>query len=310
MKRTSSKDGETGWIFDVKGFSIHDGPGIRTTVFLKGCPLRCMWCDNPESQHIEPQIVFWEDRCIVCGACLEVCTRSAIVVDKQGRKSVLPSRCDFCGRCVDQCYANALEQVGRLVTIEEIMSLVEADALFYQQSKGGVTLSGGEPTVQAAFGQRILEESQERGIHTTMETCGYAPWKVWESLLPHLNLILYDVKETDPAKHRRYTGVSNDLILKNLRRIARAGKHVIVRRPVIPGYNDTSESILALARLVRELDGVDEVHLLPYHRLGESKYRQLDRDYSMGDQPSLSSADVEELRDILVSYDLVVNIGG
>jgi len=302
--------GDRGWIFDVKRFSIHDGPGIRTTVFLKGCPLRCLWCDNPESQQIQPQILFWKDRCIGCSVCLDVCPQSAIAVDQRGIKTILSDRCDLCGSCLSECYANALEQIGRLATVEEIVSLVEADTPFYDQSGGGVTLSGGEPTSQAAFSRRILEETQKRGIHTAVETCGHAPWEAWESLLPHLDLILYDLKVIDAVRHRRFTGLSNQLILENLRRLADTGKQIIIRRPVIPGCNDHPESVHALARFVKELNGIDEVHLLPYHRLGENKYEQLSRDYPMGEQSSLSDEDVEELRDILISYDLKVNIGG
>lgn len=308
--KPSIEQGDSGWIFDVKRFSIHDGPGIRTTVFLKGCPLRCLWCDNPESQHIAPRILFWQDRCLGCDACLDACPRSAIAVDEGGRRTVLPDLCDFCGRCLEACYAEALEQVGRLVTVEEIVSLVEADTPFYEQSGGGVTLSGGEPLAQPAFSHSVLQESRKRGIHTAMETCGHASWEVWEALLPHLNLILYDVKAVDPAKHQRLTGLSNRLILDNLSRLAQTNKRIIIRRPVIPGCNDDPQGMHALARLVQELSRVDEVHLLPYHRLGQSKYEQLGRDYPMGDQPSLDEADVEALRDILVSYDLKVKVGG
>ena len=308
--KPSIEQGDSGWIFDVKRFSIHDGPGIRTTVFLKGCPLRCPWCDNPESQRIEPQILFWEDRCLGCDACLDACPQSAIAVDEGGQKTVLSDRCNLCGRCLEACYAEALEQVGRLVTVEEIISLVEADAPFYEQSGGGVTLSGGEPLAQPAFSHRILEESRRRGIHTAMETCGHASWEVWDALLPHLKLILYDVKAVDAAKHRRLTGLSSRLILDNLRRLAQTNIPIIIRRPVIPGCNDKPQGMHALGRLVQELSGIEEVHLLPYHRLGESKYEQLGRDYPMGDQPSLNEGDVEALRDILISYDLKVKVGG
>jgi pyruvate formate lyase activating enzyme len=307
---SSVENRESGWIFDIKKFSIHDGPGIRTTVFLKGCPLRCLWCDNPESQQLRPQIVFWEGRCIGCDACLEACTRSAIMLDEQGRRSVSPDRCDFCGKCLDECYSNALDKIGRLVTVEDLLSIVEADSPFYEQSDGGITLSGGEPTVQPAFALSILEGAHRRGIHTAIESCGHAPWDVWQAFLPHLDLILYDLKEIDPANHERWTGVSNELILANLRRLVDAGADIVIRRPVIPGYNDYEESIRALAHIVSDLKEITEIHLLPYHRLGESKYGQLRRAYPMGDHRSLDDADVEALRDIVVSYGLKVKIGG
>jgi pyruvate formate lyase activating enzyme len=304
-------DGDTrGWVFNIQKFSVHDGPGIRTTVFLKGCPLRCVWCDNPESQSMEPQIVFWDERCIQCGACMAVCTRSAIVADEAGRKQVLPERCDLCGHCLEECYAGALEQIGRLMTVDEVLSLVEEDRPFYDQSGGGVTLSGGEPLTQPEFSRSLLQGCQQQEIHTAIETCGYAPWKTWQMLLPHLDLILYDLKEIDGARHRRHTGASNELILNNLRQLAGTGKPIIVRYPVIPGYNDRAESIHALASFVQELNTVREINLLPYHRFGQGKYQRLGMEYPLGDQPSLREDQIIDLRDILVTYGFQVKIGG
>ena len=305
-----ANNGSAGWIFNIQKFSIHDGPGIRTTIFLKGCPLRCLWCDNPESQSMEPQMVFWDERCIRCDACMAVCPQSAIVADEAGRKQVSPDRCDLCGRCLEECYAGALERIGRLMTVDKVLSLVEEDRPFYEQSGGGVTLSGGEPMTQPGFSQSLLRGCQERGIHTAIETCGHAPWKVWQALLPHLDLILYDLKEVDSARHRRHTGVSNELILNNLRRLARTGKPIVVRRPVIPGYNDDEESIHALAHFVQELNTVRGVNLLPYHRFGQGKYKRLGWEYPMGDEPSLKEERITGLRDILVAYGLQVKIGG
>lgn len=299
-----------GRVFDVKKFSVHDGPGIRTTVFLKGCPLRCLWCSNPESQRMEPQIVFWPERCIRCETCLAVCPQSAIVADEAGRKQVLPERCDLCGRCLEECYAGALEQIGRLMTVDEVLSLVEEDRPFYEESGGGVTLSGGEPAAQPGFSQRLLQGCQERDIHTAIDTCGYAPWEVWQALLPYLDLILYDLKEIDPLRHKRYTGVSNKLILDNLKRLACTGRAIIVRRPVIPGYNDDEGSIHTLARFVQELSTVHEIDLLPYHRFGRGKYERLGMEYPMGDEPSTREEEVAGLRDILVAYGFQVKIGG
>jgi pyruvate formate lyase activating enzyme len=307
--RPSSNAALSGWVFNVQRFSVHDGPGIRTTIFIKGCPLRCLWCDNPESQRIEPQIVFWRERCIRCNACLAVCTRSAVVMDETEHKQVLADRCDWCGCCLQECYAGALEQIGRAMKVEQVVALVEEDRLFYEQSGGGVTLSGGEPTSQPTFTHQVLQSCQERGIHTAIETCGYAPWQVWQALVPHLDLILYDLKEVDPARHKRCTGVSNELILDNLRQLARTDKTIILRRPVIPGYNDDSESIHALARLAQEL-AVQEINLLPYHRFGQGKYERLGQEYPMGNLPSLKEDQVAGLRDILISYGLQVKIGG
>jgi pyruvate formate lyase activating enzyme len=299
-----------GWVFNIQRFSVHDGPGIRTTVFLKGCPLRCLWCDNPESQCFEPQVVFWEDRCIHCGACVAVCPESAVVLGADGRKRIQVERCTVCGSCVDECYAGALEQVGRLMTAGQVLAEVEADQPFYDQSGGGMTLSGGEPTAQPEFAAALLQGARARGIRTAIETCGQTSWPVWQMLLPYLDLILYDLKEVDPERHRRFTEVSNDQILDNIKRLARSGKPVIVRRPVIPGYNDTLESIHDLARFVRGLETVQEIDLLPYHRLGQSKYERLGQEYALGDEPSMKEQDVSGLRDVLLSYGFQVKIGG
>ena len=301
---------EAGWVFNIQRYAVHDGPGIRTTVFLKGCPLHCLWCDNPESQHIEPQFVFWEDRCIHCGTCLAICPLSAVSEDDQSRKQIDPMRCDLCGLCVDQCYAGALEQLGRLRTVGEVLAIVEEDRPFYDESGGGMTLSGGEPLTQLQFTYNLLKGAKVRGIQTAIETSGYAPWPVWKSLLPYLDLILYDLKETDPKRHEHFTGVSNKLVLDNLRRLAKTGKPVIVRRPVIRGYNDTPESIHSLGRFVQGLETVSEIDLLPYHRLGQNKYKQLGQEYVLGDTPTMKDEEVTGLRDILLSYGLNVKIGG
>ncbi len=309
----NNKDGDenhAGWVFNIQRYAVHDGPGIRTTVFLKGCPLQCLWCCNPESQHIEPVIVFWQDRCIDCGNCLAVCPSSAISDDIDHHKRIDTRQCDHCGLCVDQCYAGALEQVGKLRTARDILDGVEEDRSFYAESGGGMTLSGGEPLAQPGFAYHLLKGAQARGIGTALETSGFASWQVWKKLLPYLDLILYDLKEVDPVQHRHFTGVSNKLILENLKLLAQTGKPVIVRRPVIPGYNDNPQSIHALGRFVQELGTVSEIDLLPYHRMGQNKYKQLGQEYVMGDAPTMKDDEVTGLRDILVSYGLTVKIGG
>jgi pyruvate formate lyase activating enzyme len=305
-----SKAESAGWIFNIQRYSIHDGPGIRTTVFLKGCPLRCLWCDNPESQLIEPQFVFWEDRCIHCGTCLAICPHLAVVEDANGWKRVDLENCNLCGLCVEQCYAGALEQVGKLRTAGEVLDLVEEDRPFYDESGGGMTLSGGEPLAQPQFAYDLLEGAHARGIRTAIETSGCALWQDWIRLLPHLDLILYDLKEVDPARHQRFTGMSNQLILDNLRRLAVTGKQIIVRRPVIRQYNDTPESIHALGQFVQGLETIHEIDLLPYHRLGQNKYNRLGQEYALGDEPTMKNEEVNAYRDILLSYGLHVKIGG
>jgi pyruvate formate lyase activating enzyme len=303
-------DDFSGRVFNVQRFSVHDGPGIRTTLFLKGCPLRCQWCDNPESQRGEPQIVFWRERCIQCNACLDACPRAAVAVDADGRKQVLTDRCDLCGLCIEECYAGALERIGRAMTVANAIAQVEEDRAFYDRSGGGVTLSGGESLSQPEFSRRILQGCRARGIHTAIETSGYASWSTWQTLLPHLDLILYDLKEVDSSEHQRGTGVPSELILDNLRQLANTGKPIIVRRPVIPGFNDTPESITALAHFLRELGTIQEINLLPYHRFGRGKYEQLEIAYPMGDRPALPEEQVADLKDLLVSYGFRVKIGG
>jgi pyruvate formate lyase activating enzyme len=196
------------------------------------------------------------------------------------------------------------------MTAEEVVQQVEKDRLFYDQSGGGVTLSGGEPLMQPTFSCRLLQACHERGIHTAVETCGCAPWEAWQPLLPHLDLVLYDLKETNPVRHRQYTGVPNDLILDNLKSLATTGKRIIVRRPVIPGFNDDLASMRALGQLVQGLGTIDEIHLLPYHRLGQTKYERLGIEYVMGDRPSLMDEEIAELQSVLSTYGLRVRIGG
>lgn len=303
-------NGGAGWVFNVQRFSVHDGPGIRTTVFLKGCPLRCAWCCNPESQRALPQIVFWEERCIRCDACLAVCDRGAISLDADGRKWVSPERCDLCGRCLEECFSGALERIGHLATVEEVLAEVEEDRPFYEGSGGGVTLSGGEPLAQPAFARRLLCGFRERRIHTAVETCGYAPWEEWEGLLPCVDLVLFDLKHVDPVRHEQLTGVSNAMIVDNLRRLSQTPVEVIVRWPVVPGYNDDPPTLKALAELLLELGTLREVHLLPYHRFGRAKYQRLGLEYPLAGLPSVRPHELLGLRSRLASYGLEVKLGG
>ena len=310
MMTTVNTDNPVGWVVDIQHYCIHDGPGIRTTVFLGGCPLNCLWCSNPESLQVGPRIVHWEERCVQCGACLATCPNAAIEQGSNGRKRILADRCDLCGWCIDECCASALEQMGRGMTVQEVMVQVEADYLPYQASGGGLTLSGGEPTSQPEFSRRLLQRCRERGIHTAVETCGDASWRTWQALLPYMDLVLYDVKEVDPDRHRRYTGRSNERILENLHRLATSGVPLVLRRPLIPGHNDDEESIRALAALAQGLETVDEIHLLPYHRLGQAKYWQMGIEYTLGDLSPQNGEQIESLRDILAGYGSRVMVGG
>lgn len=271
-------DPNRGVIFDIQGYSIHDGPGIRTTVFLKGCPLRCGWCQNPESHSPLPELLFAAEQCAGCGRCVPACPHQAIRL--QGAVSVTDRRlCQGAGACARACPNDARAIVGRWATTEEVFEAVAADAMFYRESGGGVTLSGGEPLAQAEFSTSILRKCKEAGFHTALDTCGYAPWPVFEQVLRYVDLVLYDFKHMDAAEHRKLTGVPNDLILDNARRIHRElSIPILARLALVPGFNDSADNLESTARFIAdELSPAVPIHLLPYHRLGTTKWERLDR---------------------------------
>lgn len=276
-----------GTIFDIKRFALHDGPGIRTTVFLKGCPLRCKWCHNPEAVSPRPQLSHFPRNCIGCGKCIEVCPQGAITATAEGNV-IDRGLCDDCGKCAEVCYAEALVLVGEEKTAEEVITEVAKDRAYYRTSGGGMTVSGGEPLLQPEFTRALLEQARELDIATCLDTSGYAKWEVLAGLLPLVDLLLYDLKLADSEAHHEHVGVDNELILENLRRSAETGVETIVRVPAVPGLTDSEENIAALADLVRQADGIQGVELLPYHRLGESKYESLGGTYPLGklDPPS------------------------
>lgn len=294
----------TGIVFNIQRFSVHDGPGIRTIVFLKGCPLRCQWCSNPESQQAGPQLAYNHNRCIgttECGLCLEVCHQGAITEDKkEGKISIERVACNDCGLCAEACPSKALEMLGQQMSVPEVLQLVEEDSAFYSRSGGGLTLSGGEPLVQAGFVKKLLQEAKKGGLDTAIETCGLVNWHVLEEVSPYINTVLYDLKCMDPEKHRAFTGQSNELILQNLEKLCRHFPQlpVIVRTPVVPGFNDTETDLESIVDYIKRFPGV-EYELLPYHRFGEAKYQYLGRKYLLQGVERVPEKRMRELTDFV-----------
>jgi pyruvate formate lyase activating enzyme len=266
-----------GRVFNIQRFSIHDGPGIRTAVFLKGCPLHCLWCHNPEGISFEPSVSFMPDKCLACGECVRICEHEAHELrpsgDEPGAATHLYNRevCAKCGECTDHCDAQALEFVGRSTTVDAVMREVLEDVRFYQSSGGGMTLTGGEPLARFEFTMELLKAARAAGIHCCVETSGFASWKRFETLAPLVDLFLFDFKETDPARHREFTGQSNVLILENLLALHATGARIQLQCPIIPGCNDREDHFAGIAALANSLPHLEGVRLLPYHPLGKSK---------------------------------------
>ena len=267
---------ETAVVFDIEKFAVHDGPGIRTVVFIKGCPLRCVWCHNPESQSFEPELVFKSEKCMLCGRCAAVCPQKCHVFENS-RHELRRDKCVRCGRCAEECPAEALKLAGRKLSVAEVMSEVLRDRAFYENSGGGLTLSGGEPLCRPAFTISLLETAKRNGLHTAVETCGFAPWETVAPLLPLVDLWLWDIKAA-PHHHRELTDVDCAPILDNLRHLDAAGAATILRCPLVPGVNDTEADLAHIADVANSLKHVRRIDVEPYHPLGENKCVQLGRE--------------------------------
>jgi pyruvate formate lyase activating enzyme len=266
-------------------------------VFFKGCPLRCQWCHNPESQQTGQQVMLNPARCIRCGACVEACPQGAVTLEETGAVTDL-ELCDQCGECVEGCYAQARERIGRRSSVADVMSEIERDRPFYEESDGGATFSGGEPLMQPEFLLELLKACRAQGIHTAVDTCGYASWKTLEQVRPFIDLFLFDLKMMDDARHREYTGVSNRRILRNLRKLSENGQSIRLRIPVIPEVNDTAEQIRQIGEFAAGLPHLDEVDILPYHHIAAEKYRRLNRDYAF---PEMRPPTEEKMAEIAES---------
>ena len=278
-------------------------------MFLKGCPLRCSWCHNPEGLSAAPEVVWRGERCTRCGTCIVTCPENALAWS--GDRPVLDEyRCTLCGECADVCYAEAREVLGREMTVEQVLAAVERDRPFYEESGGGVTVSGGEPLAQPEFLLELLRGCKARGLHTVLDTCGYAPGDIVERVRPWVDLFLYDLKLMDDERHRRATGVSNRDILGNLRSLAAAGGRLVVRVPLVPGVNDDDANLGRTGAFVADLPGGPPVTLLPYHALGADKYRRLGRDYDMRDIPTPGPERLAQVADALRGFGLRVEVAG
>jgi pyruvate formate lyase activating enzyme len=294
-------------IFLIQRFSVQDGPGLRTTVFMKGCPLRCRWCQNPESMKLSPELMTHDTKCILLGKCVAACPVGAISLDNQSRRKIDWAKCDLCFRCVAACPAKALTRVGEYMTVAGVMAEIERDEIFYHKSGGGVTVSGGEPLLQWQFVDSLLTACKQRHLHTALDTSGYAPWPVLEKVLEHVDLVLYDIKHMDPARHREATGKSNRLILSNLRMIPRQ-KKVWLRIPLIPEFNDSEENMTRVSELGREI-GAEKVSILPYHKLAEEKYHQLGKNYTLAHLELTSQERLAEIKNFIEGFGLQAAIG-
>ena len=282
-----------GTIFNIQKFCINDGPGIRTTVFVKGCPLDCLWCHNPESKSTKPEIFYDVRKCIGCGRCAAACSAGCHEITAEGHV-FHREKCVRCGKCAENCYADALEKVGYEITVEDALAEVMKDEIFYKNSGGGMTVSGGEPMAQFEFTYELLKAAKEKGLHTCMETCGFAPSEHYRKVAPLVDIFLFDYKVTNSMLHQKYTGVPNDKILGNLRMLDAMGAATVLRCPIIPTINNTDEHLNGIAAMANELRHVLEINIEPYHPLGSGKSAMLDREYVLKDLTFPDNVEVEQ----------------
>ncbi len=299
-----------GTIFDIMRYAIHDGPGVRTTVFLKGCSLRCWWCHNPEGISSTNDLAYFDYKCICCKTCANVCPTRAITFEEDKHK-INRAACTMCGACAEACPTGALRIIGLEINVKELMKEIEKDTILYDSSDGGVTFSGGEPLFQPLFLKETLKECKNRKIHVALDTSGYASPEIFESVAGNVDVFLYDLKLLDDIEHQKYTGVSNRLILGNLKALVEEGrgKDVIIRVPVIPNITDTSKNVRKLVEFVQQLKGVEEVDLLPFHDVSE-KYMRIGKKYLMQFHNAPSEEKLKQIKEKLESAGLLVKIGG
>jgi len=292
-----------GLIFDIRGYALHDGPGLRSTVFFKGCPLHCLWCSNPESHVQRPDLVWLKERCLACDQCLPACPRGALGRDPEGGRQLDAERCDQCGACAEQCPREALNLMGRWLTVTEVLA---------EASGGGLTLSGGEPLAQADFAAELLRrcKHEETGRHTVVETSGAVPWHHFQKVADDVDLFLYDLKHMDPDEHLRLTGRSNEQILENAVQLAQEGRPMVIRVPLIPGVNDTKANLAATAAFVQSLPGVERIDLLPHRRPGGAERRRMGRANPLAASPAFGPDRTAWAKAFLEQRGFQVRVGG
>ena len=294
-------------VLSINRMTIHNGPGIRTLILFKGCPLHCLWCSTPESQKAEPEIAIYPSKCILCGQCVPVCPLNAIDLTSE-TISINRSLCNNCGKCAEVCPSEAIRLLGQLMTVEELLEEAKKDIVFYKHSGGGVTLSGGEPLLNPDFNKKLLRALKEEGISVGVDVCGHVPWASIEQILPYIDFFLWDIKHIDSKKHKGLTGVPNELILSNARSVSERNTPLYIRIPVIPGYNDSEENIRATCEFARGLFSVVEVDLLPLHHLGKARYESLNRAYPIANIPLIPENVLQNMEWLIESYGLKSSI--
>lgn len=297
-----------GTVINIQKYSVHDGPGIRTTVFFKGCPLRCWWCHNPESQNLKHEIMFFYERCTSCGVCAKRCPQNAIEL-KDNYPIVDENKCTLCGKCANFCPNNAREYVGQDMRVQELMNEIIKDEVFYDESNGGVTFSGGEPLLHVEFLSEVLERCKNRGIHTAVDTSGYVSWDKFEKIADKVDLFLFDLKLMNNEKHIKYMNAENVLILDNLKKLSDREVNIFIRMPIIAGINDDDEHIDEAIKFLSNLN-ILQVNLLPYHKMGMDKYRRLKMSYKLSGMEKPSKESMVEIADKFKKSGIKVKIGG
>ena len=310
MTQVTVKPGITSakrFVLSITRMTIHNGPGVRTLIAFKGCPLQCLWCSTPESQKSEPEIAVYPGKCIYCNQCVPACPLNAITLTDQ-TVSINRSLCNSCGECAQACYAEAIKVLGQPMTIEALLTEAKKDIVIYRHSGGGVTISGGEPLLDIRFTRKLLLALKEEGISTGVDTCGHIPWAKIKQVLPYVDFFLWDVKHMNSEIHRKLTGISNRLILNNARAVSEKSVPLYIRLPVIPGYNDSEENIRATCEFARGLSSVVELHLLPLHHLGQARYDSLNRSYPVADIPLIPDCILQDTKRLVESYGLQCTI--